>query len=165
MDGAVIVGHLGDDIQIDKRQNGVGGSLGKDHLRVGLHVPFDLLGVAEIAKCVLNTKVCEMLTRDTVGTSVRAVGDDAVVPSLQPTCKNSGCGGHTGPKAGGTEAVFELGDLLFKRLHRGVVGTGIRIALGEVIFDGLLNEGGGEIARSHDSSGFLFRLHSGMDQP
>ena len=61
--------------------------------------------------------------------------------------------------------VFELGDLLFKRLDRGVVGTGIRIALGEVIFDGLLNEGGGEIARSHDSSGFLFRLHSGMDQP
>lgn len=160
---AVALGDLRNGIEVGQSESGIGGRLAENEFRVGSNGLLDVFGVGEIDEAEGHPQRHELLAADAVGAAVAAVGDDAVVARVHEGVDAGGCGGHACADADGVVAVFDLGDFFFEHFDGGVVGAAVAEALGEVLVDGFLDEGGGEVDGGEDGAGFLVGADAAVD--
>eukprot|EP01084_Bolivina_argentea_P309168 534749_1 len=153
VDEVLGLGEGGEGSQVDHGGVGVGGGLGEHQLGVGLDGGLDVLEVGEVNEVEGHAHAGEEDAAGTVGTTVGAVGDDGVVTGAHEGGEDGGAGGHAGAEGGGAVGTLEGGDTVIKGLDGGVGAAGVGVALGAVLGDGLLDEGGRLVDGGQDGAG------------
>jgi len=155
VDEVLGLGERGDGGEIGEVEGGVGGRLGEENLGVGLDGGFDFLEVGHVNEGELHTELGEEDTAGAVGATIRAVGDDGVVTLLHQGREEGGGGSHTSTEDAGLGAVLGGGDAVLEGGNGGVGRAGVRVTLGLVLLDGVLDEGRGLVDGGEDGACFL----------
>ncbi len=165
MDGARVLRNLGNRSDIRALHRRVGRRLGQYQGRVVAHRCGDVVRIRRVGERVVDAETAQDLGAETVGSTIRDVGDDGVFARLEKREHRREHGAHAGAETRAVDTALEIGEFRLERLDGRVARTRVGETLAQVFVDRRLHVGGRLVDRREDRSRNRIRRYAGMNLP